>query len=311
MAYSDIFDYPLKAWEIHKWLIGKKANLKQVEKFLQKLLFNKSINFSKGYYFLKKRQQIVNKRLDNFQSSKKHINRLKVILIFLKLIPTIKLIGLSGGLSLMNASKKDDIDLFVITTKNRLWLTRFLILSLLDLLGVRRKKGDSKLKSAGKICTNILLEEDKIKQGKKDIFLAHEILQMKVLFQKDNIYTKYLEQNNWVFKYLPNWKSSESIMFKDYHLRAKESKNSLPVNFKLLIDLVENLSKLFQLKYMGEAIGEERVENGAVYFLPNDYRNSVLNIFNKKIKKLFLNPTPASFSSVRKKQLSKAKISKA
>src|SRR5262245_34090416 len=39
LIYADIFDYPLKAWEIHKWLISKKkCELSEVEESLRRLV---------------------------------------------------------------------------------------------------------------------------------------------------------------------------------------------------------------------------------------------------------------------------------
>lgn len=43
--------------------------------------------------------------------------------------------------------------------------------------------------------------------GKTDIYQAHEVLGMKVIWQRDNVYQKYLEENAWAMKFLPNWVS--------------------------------------------------------------------------------------------------------
>lgn len=198
LTYADIFDYPLLAYEIHKWLISKKASLRQVEKALDRLNI-------KGYYFLPGRQNIVRKRYLREKQSKKFLNKAKFASWFLKFIPTLKLIGISGGLALNNADKNDDIDLFLITAKNRLWITRLLVILILDFWGMRRKVKMSKDEASGKLCPNILLEEDQLEQKNKDLFTAHEVLQMKVIWQRGNIYKKYLEDNNWAFKFLPNW----------------------------------------------------------------------------------------------------------
>ncbi len=203
LIYGDIFDYPLKTFEIHKWLIGKKLTLRQMEKALEKLTKKGKIKSKKDYFFLKKRDGLVRIRKKREKESRRFLYKAKFITWFLKSIPWIKLIGISGGLSMENAEKKDDIDLILITSKNRIWLTRFLVIVILDLLGVRRKVNMKQV--SGKLCPNILLEEDKLEQENKDIFVAHEILQMRVLWQRDKIYSKYLSDNDWVFKFLPNW----------------------------------------------------------------------------------------------------------
>lgn len=203
LIYADIFDYPLRAYEIHKWLIGRKATLRQIERALDKLSKKKKVKNQRGYFFL--RDGLVRKRILRRRGSQRFLLKAKFTTWFLKIIPWIKLVGISGGLAMENASKVDDIDLFLITARNRLWITRLLALILLSLTGQRRQVGQKGRKIAGKLCLNILLEEGSLEQTSKDIYLAHEVLQMRVLWQRNGIYKKYLEDNSWAFKYLPNW----------------------------------------------------------------------------------------------------------
>ncbi|PJC82439.1 hypothetical protein CO006_03665, partial [Candidatus Roizmanbacteria bacterium CG_4_8_14_3_um_filter_35_14] len=72
------------------------------------------------------------------QISKAKLNSLKfkLYLKLLTLFPQIKLIGLSGSIAMMNASHDDDIDLFIITAKNRLWTGRFLAVTIAFLMGL-------------------------------------------------------------------------------------------------------------------------------------------------------------------------------
>src|SRR3990172_1629516 len=215
LIYADIFDYPLKINEIHKWLIGRKTTLLQIEKALDKLVKSSrqrrglpetaKLKVKSGYYFLPKRARIVGIRKRREKQSKIYFRKAKILSQLLKIIPWIKLVGVSGGLAMENAGKSDDIDLFIITSKNHLWISRLIALGLLSLVGQRRKTGGKGRKIAGKLCVNTLLEEDRLEQASKDIFVAHEVLQMRVLWQRDEVYSKYLADNEWAFKFLPNW----------------------------------------------------------------------------------------------------------
>jgi len=279
LIYADIFDYPLKAWEIHKWLIGppagragRKATLRQIEGALARLIKKRKINAKKGYYFFPRRDSLIAKRLRKQEQSTRYLRKARFLVQVLKLIPWIKLVGISGGLAMDNAQESDDIDLFIITAKNRLWISRFLALGLLSLTGQRRKVGASDKKIAGKLCLNILLEEDRLAQPNKDIYLAHEVLQMKVLWQRDGIYQKYLEDNSWALRFLPNWIGNSRE-------KARKSKNS----HNTILNVFENLAKKFQLKIMQEPKGMERIENGALYFHPNDCRPEILKQYKSRI----------------------------
>ncbi|MBI3485587.1 hypothetical protein HY025_01435 [Candidatus Daviesbacteria bacterium] len=278
LVYSDIFDYPLKAWEIHKWLILKKVTLSQIDKTLKKLVKKKSVGVYKEYYFLKKRQKIVKIRVNKFKESQKFLFQAKLAGQFFKIIPWVKLVGISGSLAMENATSKDDIDLFIITEKNRLFLSRILILAILAITGKRRLPKENKQKSAGKICVNLLLDEKHLYQANKDIYLAHEILQMKVIWQRDNIYSKFLEENAWSFKFLPNWSGS----FKNNQVNLKKAQ----LTESLVLDLLESLVRDWQLKYMQKNQTSEKINNHALYFHPKDCRQEVLNKYNKRIQKL-------------------------
>lgn len=275
LIYANIFDYPLTIFEIHKWLIGRKVSLYQVEKALNKLYQVSSVKYQGGYYFLPRRAGLIARRKRRKRQSDSYLRKARILASFLKIIPWIKLVGISGGLAVDNASKKDDIDLFVITGKNRLWISRLLTLILLSLSGQRRKVGEKGRKIAGKLCINTLLEEDRLEQSNKDIYLAHEVLQMKVLWQRDGVYEKYLQDNEWVFKYIPNWVGPQTQNLK---LKTKNYNSNLKT-----FDLVEVLAKWLQLKVMKKPQGMERIEDGALYFHPNDIRPKILKLYQQKI----------------------------
>lgn len=295
LAYADIFDYPLKIQEIHKWLIGKKATLRQVEKALKKLNQELRIKNKGKFFFLRRRDKLGVQRIRREKQSASYFKKAKILSQILKIIPWIKLVGISGGLALGNASKKDDIDLFIITSKKRLWVSRLLCLGLLSLTGQRRKVGETGRRIAGKLCINTLLEEDRLEQSSKDIYLAHEVLQMKVLWQRDGIYSRYLEDNGWVFKFLPNWTASIARGPASSRSRRASSLTSFAATTRrdaLLavtprwIDWMEQLAKWFQLKIMQKPKGMERIEDGALYFHPQDCRTQVLSEYQRKLKRI-------------------------
>ncbi|MBI2021435.1 hypothetical protein HYS93_00960 [Candidatus Daviesbacteria bacterium] len=279
LIYSSLFDYPLKAWEIHKWLIGQKLTLRQVEKGLLILIKKGKVKTRSGYYFLPDKKRLVEKRINRQHFSNSLLKKAEKVAKLLKIIPWIKLVGISGNLAMDNASKNDDIDFFIITAKNRLWTSRLMILGLLDILRIRRKKGEKGRKIAQKICVNLLLEEDSLGQSNKDIYLAHEVLQMKVLWQKDDMYKKYLEENSWAFNFLPNWSTVQSFSSK-----TKNKRKFWDFNSKNFINPIEKIFKKLQLSHMGKPKGLEKISNNALYLHPQDYRPFILQEYLQRCR---------------------------
>jgi hypothetical protein len=286
LSYSDIFDFPLKAWEIHKWLIGERASLRDVELELGQLLKRKKIGSIKGYYFLGNRKGLVKKREEREKISEEHLAEVKSIMQLFKIVPWLRLVGISGSLAMKNSDKSDDIDLFLVTGKGRLFLTRLLILFLLETLGRRRKRREKDGDVYKKYCVNILLEEDSLAQQDNNIYIAHEVLQMVPVWERGGIYSKYLEENEWVFGYLPNWLTTVG---QDEKLKIKDQKYRLKIkNFKgnSLVNFLESVVRKFQLSYMGEPQGRERIGEGSLYFLPEDRSESILKIYKDRIGKI-------------------------
>lgn len=274
LIYANIFEYPLKGYEVYKWLIGRETTLIKVEKALNRLLKKKKIQNFADYFFLKNRKRLIVVRKRRYKYSQKFLIKARLLTQVLKIIPWIKLVGISGGLAVDNSEKRDDIDLFLITDKNRIWISRILAVGIFDLLGVRRKFEMTPKQASAKFCLNTILDEDHLEQGFKDLYTAHEVLQMKLLWARGGIYTKFLSDNNWAFEFLPNWTSkvNYSKIKKDQGLK--------------IIDLLEILARFFQLKLMKTPIGLERIEEGGLYFHPLDKRAEILKEYNKKLARL-------------------------
>lgn len=203
LAYADVFDHPLTTEEIHRFLIEKKASLKQVEAVLSQL---SKINSQTGFCFLKGKKKIVSLRKKRERASEKKLKLAQRVGDWLRLIPWIRLVGVTGALSMKAAKEQDDIDLLIVTARNRLWLTRLLAVLLVELVAKRRRPGDKEVKD--RICLNMFLDEDHlgVPRKERDLFSAHEVCQLMVLWEKGRTYQKFLKGNQWVAKFLPNWR---------------------------------------------------------------------------------------------------------
>lgn len=203
LSYADVFSYPLTSKEIHLFLIGQKINLTDLTKELKDL---KNFSQNRGFFYLKNQEKIFYLRQKRKKYSREKLKIAQKITGWLKLIPWIKMVGITGNLAMNNADVNDDIDLLILTSKNRLWLSRLAAILITELLGVRRRPGQKLV--ANKICLNMFLDEAhlKIPSKEQNLITAHEICQLKPLFSRNNFYQKFIQQNQWSAKFLPNWK---------------------------------------------------------------------------------------------------------
>jgi len=281
LSYSDIFDYPLTLDQIHYFLVGKKASIQEVKNCLKKLLLEKKIDQKDNFYFLPRRKKIVETRIKREIISRKKIQIGKKVASILGKIPQVKFIGISGALACLNSKSDDDIDFFIITQTGQVWTTRFISTLILDFLGKRRKPYDKKFKD--KICLNLFLDENDLRLEPEDLFLAREIVQLNPIYDKDSYYNKFISQNIWVKKILPNAKiEGLDRQFDNAQKVIGEPKNLLV----LILGVLETILRNLQLFYMRKKITCEKLSKTRIFFHPSDVHYKVLAEYKRRIAQL-------------------------
>lgn len=289
LQYADIFDYCLTAQEIHRYLIADKlyrpTSFSAVKSKLNQLEEEKRFLFTENdFYFLKGRRRLVVLRRQKQKENQRKQEIAAKTSRWFKLIPWIKMVGLTGSLAMENASPEDDLDLLIVTAEHRLWLTRFFLVCLTEILGARRKPSVSSILSSGiwqdKVCLNMFLDEDNlaIPAGERNLYTAHEVCQVKLLWDKEDTYKKFLEENRWVKKFLINFLEPKRLKNKDIRRKKQDI-------FDLFFNFLEKIAFKFQLFYMKPRKTVEKVEAGRVLFHPQDCSGWVMKKYNDRIRR--------------------------
>jgi hypothetical protein len=260
--YSDIFDYPLTLEELHERLLYITVTSSDLEKQLRDIPL---IEEKGGFYFFKGRSALVDVRLKRQVASTKKLKKIRFGVLLLRLIPWIKLVGVTGSVAVNNALPDDDVDLLVISAPRRLWLSRLCATLVLDLFNLRRKKSDKLVDN--KLCLNMFLTEDNLKL-EEDIYNSYELIQLKPLWWKENTYKQLMDDNKWLFEYVPNYISAKP--------RSFVIKGGLfPLPFLTILDRwVYALQKRFMT-----IRGNETVQISAIQFHPHNTKLWILNEF--------------------------------
>lgn len=279
LLYSDIFDYPLHKDQIWKYLISEKKVAK--DRFDQKIKeINTIVYREREMFFIKGKNSEILERIRKTWESDKKIRKAYNIIKKLFTIPTVRFIGISGNLSMMNAEKKDDIDLFVITSKNSAWITRILLITMLKLMGKHRKRGDVNV--SDKYCLNMIVDEEALAlpNNLRNLYTAHEIAQLMPVVERENTYRRFVNANSWVIKYLPN---SISEMKKQKIEKIRKSNwNNLVV--KLLgMRIIEKTAMLFQKFLIKRNLSREIIKDNFIALHPIDYSGKILSSYSSKL----------------------------
>ncbi|MFA6016855.1 MAG: hypothetical protein WC744_02105 [Patescibacteria group bacterium] len=276
IKYFAVFAYQPTSNEIYSFL-EYKISRSSFEKELKKLP-----KYTPPQYSIK-RIKNSKKKLENW--------RFRAYIKLISLFPQIKLVGLSGSISMMNAREEDDIDLFIITAKNRLFTGRLVALALAQLLRLRRNRNSKTqfLSQRGplhpesekiafssshkdKVCLNLFFDERdlKVPKFKQTEFVGHEVLQMKPIIVKGDVYRKFLEGNKWVFRLFPNAKNNS-----EFRIQNSESIH----NFKFIIlnfgRKIELILKKIQLNSINKHRTTEIITSSQLWFHPDDFERKL------------------------------------
>lgn len=272
LLYSDIFDYPLTAEELWRYFSGigktsKKAILSEL------LTLPDIVQQRDGYFFMKGKEKTIKNRLLFERISEKKLGIAKGAGRYLSFIPTIRFVGVSGSVAMRSCKRHDDIDLFIIARKNTLWLTRLLVLFLLEFLGKRRGRRPGAVSDL--ICVNMLMDE-KVMQffpSRQSLYTAHEIVRMVPVLDRDTTYGRFLGANRWVTNYMPN--SLENKKLSNKVIKERENK---------LLTLIEFFARILQLWYMRSHKTTEEITDTLLAFHPLDYQPRVLRAHQERLE---------------------------
>jgi hypothetical protein len=201
--YFDIFNYPLKAEEI--WRNSQfNDSLDTLILELQNLIKANYLKQIDDYYVLTiKNRDCITLRHKN----EKGIEFIKPKVIqyscFISKFPFVEAIGLSGSYSKGVYGEKDDIDYFIITKQNRLWLCRSLLRAY--------KKFFQKKTNKKYLCMNYFVENTNLEVPDKNIFVATEIKTL-VPAYNHSIYLDFMKANEWSNTFLPNYTNQSSAL---------------------------------------------------------------------------------------------------
>jgi predicted nucleotidyltransferase len=195
LAYYDIFNYPLTAGEIYYNLRVNHTSTAEVEELLVNLA-KRNLIFRKGnYYQLSDEETYIIRRERGNKLAAKRLKTARRISRLISGFPYVRAILLSGSLSKGFMEKNSDIDYFIITQPNRLWLTRALLMSFKKMFLLNSRKN---------FCINYFVDLENLEIQEKNIFTATEIATLIPTFGA-TVYDEFYNRNIWIKEYYPNF----------------------------------------------------------------------------------------------------------
>lgn len=265
LSYADIFDAPLSFSELHMF-IEVAVSRTQLENILKK---QKSVQYSNGYWCLRGRAKICAIRKTREKVSGDKLNAIQPEIKKISKIPTVLFIGVTGSIAVQNAVPSDDIDLCIIARANTLWLTRMVVTLILFLSG--KKRSPTQVLAPNTICVNLWMSEHDMYFSEKNIFLAREIIHMKKVINKSDMYKRFLVVNTWVYTFFPNALPRTVVLPKK---RFSVMSLLFPIDY---------LCFVLQKWYMGRRKHSTYVSRTRAAFYPQNTADKILAKYKKRV----------------------------
>lgn len=205
VAYFDVFDYPLTGVEAHKFLWRQRATLGEVLETLAALEKDGRMGRRLGYYFLPGREALVATRQQRYLLADTKYRQALRAARLLRLVPNIRLVAVCNNLAFSNARSESDIDLFIVTAHGRIWLTRLLVVIILQAFGLRHHGR----RVTDRCCLSFFVADDRldlrdIALTPEDPYLCYWLATLTPIYTQGESWHRLWEANHWVFQYLPN-----------------------------------------------------------------------------------------------------------
>lgn len=189
-----MFDYPLKKRELFTFL-QHPADNREFENALDFLL-NESIIFKLNeFYSISNNFLLVERRFKGNERAEHLLKKATKGAKLLSMFPYVRGIAISGSLSKNFADEAADIDYFIITSANRLWISR----SFLHVF----KKFTFLFGKQHLYCMNYFIDEAQPAIVEKNIYTATEVATLLPLYGSET-FERFFSANDWTKQLLPN-----------------------------------------------------------------------------------------------------------
>ena len=274
--YFDIFDYPLNQQE----LLLTVPDPVELDECLHELKTLDVIEQKGEWYFIKGRKytkRITEKSYEGFfyKKARKYSARINRF-------PFVRGVYISGSLSKGWADDTTDVDYFIITEPQRLWICRTLLILYKKIFLLNSRKY---------FCLNYFIDTAHLEIEEKNIFTATEVCFLRPVVN-ENLYHQFIEKNQWIHRFdyqQPLFDPNNLVETKDgWMKKTLEKWLSGKLGEKLDIWSMKRTLKFWKGKfpYMKETDFEINFKSSRTISKhhPNGFQKKVLDSLEQRVK---------------------------
>jgi len=307
ITYYDILNFPLTSFEIWKYLLAENGcTLGEIIDALERDDLKNRIEEFRGFYFLREqknsvflkgRKDLVERRIQCDKNSAVKFEIAERAAWWLRFVPFVRMIAVTGTLAMKNCEKNSDIDFFVVLEKGRIFTGRLLVTAMVHILGKRRYGKNIK----NRICLNYFITDESLEIERQDLFAANEYSFIYPIFDyfvipanagiqgfndsgfsigsrvkpgmtRRSVFSEFCETNlDWIKKFKPNLKIPE-LKPARYFVEVKPLQQVIQQTFENLINALwgDRIESWLKRKQIARIERNPLTEKSGAYIEYND-----------------------------------------
>lgn len=194
LLYFDIFNYPLRKEEILHFLSFRTTGA-ELEGVLETMTSGQYIYQFNEFFSIQDKRENIARRVSGNEMARAFlplaIRKARLIARF----PFVRAVMASGSLSKNYMDKNSDLDFFIVTAPQRLWIARMMLVLYKRVFLANSHKH---------FCVNYFVTSDSLEIMEKNQFTATELATVIPLYN-DELYLSLLKCNAWINGFFPNF----------------------------------------------------------------------------------------------------------
>lgn len=280
LLYFDIFSYPLTSSEIYTYLQVSAGTPALLEASLQELINSHQIFKTGDLYSLHPGKRNIERRLKGNKEAEKWLEVARRQGRFIAHFPYVRAVMASGSLSKGYMDENSDLDFFIVTEPNRLWIARTLLVLYKRIFLFNSHKH---------FCVNYFVDTAHLEIEEQNLYTAIEIVTL-IPLDNPQYYHLMLSSNAWLAKFLPNFRAMDQDTGEQHRRRIRTLLECLLNPFAKHLDrLFMRMSlrrwrKLYGRKYEKEDFDIAfKTQRHASKNHPNNYQRKILDLYQLKV----------------------------
>lgn len=191
VVYGDVFDHAVTRAEIRCFCRIPLSEQELAHELGESGALGRFVAGTREFFHLEGREHLSRIRREREAASRQAWKTARRVVTFIRHVPFVRGIIVTGSLGVRSFKKGDDMDFLVLVAPGRLWFV-FLFLGALQRIASRRY-----------LCPNYYISCDHLEVCRRSPYVARELLQSRPIYGREAC-RRFYEQNGWVRFVLPN-----------------------------------------------------------------------------------------------------------